>query len=101
MAMMKGAAAGAAIGALALATVLFIAPIAAQAPSAEGWRGAPTDRTGPETRPSAPPTAGRVDPGPAITGPVPGRDSRDNRDSRDARDRGQDTAGRRTVDPND
>src|SRR4051812_19037596 len=95
MAMMKGAAAGAVIGALALATVMFVAPIAAQAPSPEGWRGAPPDRSsGPETRPSGPPAAGR-DSGPAITGPAPGRDSRD------SRDRGQDSAGRRTLDPND
>jgi LTXXQ motif family protein len=44
MAMMKAGLAGAAIGALGLATVMFIAPIAAQAPGGppawgDGWRG--------------------------------------------------------------
>jgi len=95
MAMMKGAAAGAAIGALALATVLFVAPVAAQAPGGpdgsrgEGDRGS----ANPDMRPPGMMGPGRGDStgrDTGITGPVPGRG-----------DRGQDSAGRRPLDPND
>src|SRR6266540_2083387 len=95
MAMMKAGLAGAAIGALALATVMFVAPIAAQGPGApppsgpDGFRG-----------PGGPPPDGPGMRGPGMMGPGPmGR----------GRDMGPGMMGgtppgmmgRRGVDPND
>src|SRR5262245_22028100 len=81
MAMMKGAAAGAAIGALALGTVLFVAPIAAQAPMGPGF--------------------GRGDMGPGSPGPGGGRGDMRPGMGPGRGDVGQDTTGRRGPDPND
>jgi len=97
MAMMKGALVGAALGALALGTVLFVAPIAAQdpgpAPSGpDRWRGsggpAVTGEAGPRMPDPRGPRRDSRDSGPGTIAPGTDRDSGP-------------SAGRRPIDPND
>ena len=94
MAMMKGALVGAALGALSLGTVLFVAPIAAQGPGPassgpDRWRGSSGPSVTGEAGPRMPdPRGPRRDSGPGTMGPGSDRDSGP-------------SAGRRPIDPND
>jgi len=91
MAMMKAGLAGAAIGALALGTVMFVPPIAAQGPG-----GPPTGGPAPYDRPGGP----RGAEAPGLRGPTPGMRPEIGPGPM-GQDRGAGPSGRRTLDPND
>src|SRR5215470_13641718 len=87
MALMKGALAGTALGAIALATIVFVAPISAQAPgggAGDSPAGVPGARGG--DRPGGP-------------GAAPGMGRRETGPGSERSDMGG--AGRRGFDPND
>jgi hypothetical protein len=100
MAMMKAGLAGAALGALGLATVMFVAPIAAQAPGGtaqwgDGWRGPGSSGGGRSRGPDDPDMRGPGTMGQRggdITGPGPGRPGRDGDDGDITGPRGGDVA---------